>query len=270
MCPSFFICLPSYLVGFGFPLLILCIGAVPMNTRYLLAITIFTVAFWTSGDLPAEYVAICCLVALVVTETLTFSQAWGGAASSAVWLCFAGNALSQAVGSTNLIKIVSWKLAEHASTPFMGYVQIGVAGTISAVLIPSGIVRVLLMIPVGRSLSDSLGLNPRSGLSCGLKLTGILTTVATGIGVLTGLTPNAIILSALEENGYDPISWTEWSRLLLVISLLRGALIIALCWMLRGGKDKLFSLLRLSSLLICHGFCVRLAWSYKQHVPTLS
>jgi hypothetical protein len=170
-------CLPprSYLVGFGFPLLILCIGAVPMNTRYLLAITIFTVAFWTSGDLPAEYVAICCLVALVVTETLTFSQAWGGAASSAVWLCFAGNALSQAVGSTNLIKIVSWKLAEHASTPFMGYVQIGVAGTISAVLIPSGIVRVLLMIPVGRSLSDSLGLNPRSGLTPTLIRTRTLT-----------------------------------------------------------------------------------------------
>ena len=88
------------------------IGSLFLETRLLLIICVFAIVFWTLEPAPTAYTALVILSLVVLTNLLTFEEAWQAAGEESIWLIFAGMAISQAVNETKLPSqftlLVSW------------------------------------------------------------------------------------------------------------------------------------------------------------------
>ena len=103
-----------------------------------------------------------------------------------------------------------------------------ILGLTMALLIPSGVVRVLILMPMVVSLLKTLGEAPGSKISAGLVLSLTCATYYSGTGILTASVPNLVILGVLESRDIT-IYWSEWAYYLFpIIGLLRVGLLYGL------------------------------------------
>jgi di/tricarboxylate transporter len=94
-------------------------------------------------------------------------------------------------------------------------------GILLALLIPSGVVRVLILMPMMVSLLKALGEKPGSPISAALILSLMCATYYGGTGVLTASVPNMVVFGVMESRNI-PVYWGEWAAYLFpVIGLLR-------------------------------------------------
>lgn len=116
------------------------------------------------------------------------------------------------------------------------YALLGVLGAMSVLAVPSGVVRSILLIPVGTQLAQALpGLTPTQ--LRGAKLALLLTTLECGTGVLTGSSPNVVALAALSETSGASVTWATWAaRLMLTYFLGQAILVFVVVFLLYGRK----------------------------------
>lgn len=214
------------ILGLALPLIILVFPIeLATSARLALALTALTIIFWTFEPVPIPYTAILVLTLFPLLEIISFATAFSGFAGKAVWLMFAGMALSLGITETPL----GTRLARVMLNRVTSYQQLifglHVLGLSMALLIPSGVVRILILMPMVISLLKSLNETPGSKVSAGLVLSLTCATYYSGTGILTAGVPNLIILGILESRNIT-IYWSEWAFYLFpVIGLLRVGLI---------------------------------------------
>ncbi len=209
-------------------LLIACVSAfapldLTQDDRILVAVALTAAMLWTLEPVPIEWTALALLFALPALGLVTFEQAFASFGGKAMWLVIAGMVLSSLITETQLAGRLSRWIAGRAG--HAGFILVlHVIGLILAVLIPSGVVRVLIIMPVIVRLLEDLGERPGSKTSAAIVLSIVCATYYGGTGVLTASVPNLVVMGVLESRG-TLVYWANWAlHMFPVIGLLRVAI----------------------------------------------
>ncbi len=220
-------------LGLFLPLIILLYpGDLSLPARMALALSAFAVLFWTFEPAPIEYTSLLALLLFPLLRVIPFETAFAAFSGKSVWLVFSGMALSLGVTETPLgARLARWMLGRVRSYNRL-ILTLHILGAAAALVIPSGTVRVVILVPVVIGLLKELGEKPGSPVSAALVLSLVCSTQFCGTGVLTGSVPNVVVLGVLESRKI-PLYWSQWAFCLFpVIGLLRvGCCYLLIRWL---------------------------------------
>lgn len=206
---------------------------IPMaaSGRIVIALALISAICWTLEPISIELTALCLLFALPASGVATFQYTFAAFARPAVWLVFSGMVISQLITETRLGDLLSRLIVSRLKRPSTFILELSLLGVGLAILIPSGVVRVLIILPVLITLIGALKVERNSPLSAAIILSVVCATYYGGTGILTASVPNLVIMGVLESKQH-PVFWAQWAgHLFPVIGLIRvlaGALIIVL------------------------------------------
>jgi anion transporter len=176
-----------------------------------LGIALFALCFWTFEPVPIQLSSLFLLALYPLTDLLTFEESFAPFAGKTIWLIFTGMAISMALEQTGvgtlLANIMKRVLSRH---PAFLIAQLHFIGLATAFIVPSGVVRVLLLFPIGLALCNSLKCTNDPKATTVVLLSLVSSTVFGGFGILTGAVPNMILAGQLHEWGNESIFWSTW------------------------------------------------------------
>jgi anion transporter len=201
------------------------------NDRIVIALALTAAMLWTLEPVPIEWTALALLFALPALGIITFEQTFAAFGGKAIWLVIAGSVLSSLITETGLAgRLSSWIAGRATRGGFI--IVLHLMGVLLAVLIPSGVVRVLIIMPVLVRLLEELGEPPGSKTSAAVILSVVCATYYGGTGILTASVPNLVVMGVLESRG-TPVYWATWAlHMFPVIGLVRVAIGAALVYLL--------------------------------------
>lgn len=218
---------------------ILVAAPVSNDAATMLAITVFCIALWITTPIPPPVTGLLCigLVGAMFTPELALT----GLGSPTVWLVVFGLLLGEATRQSGLadwakrvverVAFPSDQKAVPARTAYrrllfiLSAVSVGVA-----FLIPSALVRVLLLAPILVTLSDTFD---SEQARIGVFLGPVLATFYAAPGILTAGLPNIITTGIAESLGASGISWSAWTlQMFPLMGVGRAAVVTAVVYIL--------------------------------------
>ena len=206
--------------------------------QLVLGLVLFAVIFWTSEPIPLELSSLVLLLLFPALDLLSFYDSFSPFAGKTLWLVFAGMVLSLGITETGLGERLAEYLMRHLGrSPARLLLHLHLIGLVASLMVPSGLIRILLLMPIGIAVVDYLGNRQAPLLNAAVLLSLLCSTYYGGCGVLTGSVPNLVVAGQLEKFGYRVVYWGEWLRWMFpVIGLLRTGLCFAVIWFLLGRK----------------------------------
>ena len=208
----------------------------------MLAITVFCIMLWVRSPVEPWFTALVGigLIGVAFSPALALT----GFRSPATWLVAVGILVGEASRQSGLAGLVEElaraRLSDAASTDAttaFRYLLVTscLASLALAVLIPSSLVRVLILGPILLSLGDIF---TERRAKIGIFLGPLFATFYGSSGVLTGSLANIIVTGLVESAAGVSISWTEWLRWLApVMGLGRVLVVIAVIYLLYRPRD---------------------------------
>lgn len=206
----------------------------------LITLILSTIAYWATNIIPLYFSSLIflftCLVFALSPKEIIFS----GFSSSAFWLVFSGMLIATAIKNVNLnnrffnffsiIKNISYlKLL----------IFISIFCLIFSFLMPSSVVRVVLLVPLAITIAKALGFEENDKGYIGILLTFILCTSIPAFTILPANVPN-MILGGLTKEIYD--FELLFSHYLLsnffVLGFLKNIIIVALIYLFFKDEVK--------------------------------
>lgn len=216
------------ILGLIIPLIAFLVPTLTFNAQLALAIVVFAVIYWTFEPVPIPYTAIIVLLLFSLFNVIPFETTFRAFSGKAVWLVFSGMALSLGITETTLGARLAHLVLDRINTYPKLLLGIHILGLGLALLIPSAVVRVLILMPMVLSLIKSLGEKPNSKVSAALVLSMVCSTYYGGVGILTASVPNLVVFGALETFG-ETLYWSQWLYYMFpVIGLIRVACLYGL------------------------------------------
>ena len=165
-------------------------------------ILIVAVAFFVSGKLRSDVVALCALVGLLVFQILTPEEALSGFSNSVVIMMAGLFVVGGGIVQTGLAKMMSsrlLKLAGNSELKLFLLIMFSTAG-IGAFVSNTGTVALMLPIVVGMAASTGVGARR-------LLMPMAFASSMGGMMTLIGTPPNLVIQNALTSEGFAPLSF---------------------------------------------------------------
>ncbi|MDH6356042.1 di/tricarboxylate transporter [Dysgonomonas sp. PH5-45] len=189
----------------------------PINTT--IVILLIASFFFMQGKVRSDLVAICSLLALMLTDILTPAEALSGFSNSVVIMMVGLFIVGGGIFRTGLAKMISSKilrLAGNNENRLFVAVML-VTAFIGAFVSNTGTVAV--MIPIVVSMAAEAKINPRKLL--------MPLAFASSMGILTLIStpPNMVIQDILISNGYEALSFFSFTPIGLV-GLLVGIILM--------------------------------------------
>ncbi len=210
-----------------------------------LGFTFFALIFWSTEPIPIELSSFIFLLLLPLSGLISFEQSFAPFASTTVWLIFAGMVISIAITTTKLgEKLAQYSLQYLGRTPFRLMLNLHLLGLAMAILIPSGVVRILLLMPLGIALADALTSESEDGrfLPTAIQLSLICSTLYGGYGIMTGGVPNLVVAGQFTATTGHDMFWGEWLVWMFPIwGGLRTGLCLLVIWFFWGRHIKHFN-----------------------------
>jgi anion transporter len=222
----------------------------PAPAQASLGLIVFAVLFWSSTALPLELTSLLLLLAMPALGLLAFDESFAPFAQKTLWLLFAGMVISQAITYSGTDEYLAWRCFRSFNrSPFRLLVGLHLLGLFMSFVVPSGMVRVLILIPLGIKLAEHLGGDEDRALTPGILAALVCSTYYGGCGVLTGSVPNIVVAAQLEQYADRSLLWTEWLRWMFpVIGFLRIGICLAVVWLIWGRKIRRFAVPKTSRL----------------------
>ncbi|MBX0325447.1 anion permease [Halomicroarcula sp. F13] len=209
----------------------------------MLGITLFCIALWVGAPVKPWFTAL--LGVGLIGVAFSTDLALTGFQSPATWLVVVGILIGEAARQSGLADLVE-RLALHrmpaavATDAVAAYryllVVLSFGSLALAVLVPSSLVRVLILAPILQSLGD---LFDERRAKVGIFLGPLFATFYGSSGILTGSLANIIVTGLVESSGGPAITWTEWTLWLgPVMGLGRVALIVGIAYVLYRPSDR--------------------------------
>jgi anion transporter len=209
----------------------------------MVAITVFAISLWIGTPVPPWFTALGAigLIGIAFSSELALV----GFRSPATWLVVFGILMGEATRESGVAGLVERRVlatvpARLASDPVGTYryllVVLSFAALGLAVLIPSALVRVLVLGPILVTIGEVFDeRRPQIGLFLG----PLFATYFGSTGILTGALPNIIIAGIVEDLAGLTIGWTEWLLWLgAVMGVGRTVAIIAIAYVLYRPRDR--------------------------------
>lgn len=210
----------------------------------LLGITFFCIVLWITTPVPPWFTGLAGIALIGVA--LSPELAMDGFAEPVLWLIVFGLIMGEAIHRSGLARSVEFRLIRWITPgdqphpppdqvdPIRLYrrllIVLSVGGLVFALMVPSSLVRVLIMAPMLIEIGKIFD-SDRARL--GLLFGPLFATFYGGVGVLTAFLPNIITTGILESLTGVSISWTAWFVTIFpVMGLGRVLLIIAVVYLL--------------------------------------
>ena len=231
---------PTGLLAAG---LVLTVAPLSTGAGQMLAITLFCIALWIGTPVEPWFTAVLGigLIGVVFSADLALT----GFRSPATWLVVVGILVGEAASESGLAGLVERvavaRLPERAlgdAVATYTYLLVALsAGSLAlAVLVPSALVRVLVLAPILVSLGD---LFEERRATVGIFLGPLFATFYGASGVLTGSLANIIVAGLVESGGGPAITWTEWALWLgPVMGVGRVAVVVTVAYLLYRPRDR--------------------------------
>ncbi|WP_144901075.1 SLC13 family permease [Halobellus captivus] len=211
----------------------------------MLAITTLCIVLWVGNLITPAYTGVLALG--LIGFAFSLDLALTGFQSPATWLIAFGLVMGEATRRSGLAEwggrwvIHRTTLDSPSKTPKRTYrrllVGLSVAGLLLVLVIPVGIVRVLVLAPIVLEVGDRFD---SQRVKLGLFFGPILVTYLGAYAILTGGSPNIIVLGILESVAGMSIAWTEWFVLMFpVMGLGRLVLIVGIVYAMYRPPDRL-------------------------------
>ncbi len=182
---------------------------------HLLSIFIFTIIGIITKPLPMGAMALIGMMLTILTNTLTFAEAFSGFQNHVVWLVVFAFFISRGVINTGLGARVAYMIIKLLGKNSLG-LGYGMAATdlVLAPLIPSLTARAGgVMYPIIMSVSKAFGSEAHNGprkIGAYLTQTAFQSTCITSAMFLTAMAGNPLIAEIASRNGIT-ITWGTWA-----------------------------------------------------------
>lgn len=209
--------------------------AIPPDAAHALSVTVTAVVLWWSHLLPLSITALVAVGLLVVTGAAgSFAEAATGFASDTVFFLFAANLLAHAVVQAGLVDRLTRAVGRTGETDARrAFVLVTAVTGCMALLIPSALVRIKVLLPVVERMTRRMGVTgPRFRTAAGLV--GALLGPVASISIMTG-GGMSIVVARLLEQFHHPVSWLQWFALMSVPNLLIFLAVSAFIWRTYGS-----------------------------------
>ncbi|KFC06990.1 putative transport protein [Trabulsiella guamensis ATCC 49490] len=199
---------------------------------WVLCLLAVAVVLFATGKVRMDAVALLVIVAFVLSDTLTLSEAFSGFSDPNIILIAAlfiiGDGLVRTGVATNM---GAWlvKVAGNSETKMLVCLMLTVAG-LGAFMSSTGVVAIF--IPVVLSVSMRMEIPP-SRLLMPLSFAGLIS----GMMTLVATPPNLVIHSELIREGFDGFRFFSVTPLGLVVLLMGIVYMLLMRFMLKGEKQ---------------------------------
>lgn len=204
-------------------------GATPAAAKAA-ALAILSLALWSTRVLPEHVTAIGFFLVAVLFSGAPPEVIFSGFNSAAFWLTFGGLVIGVAINNTGLGKRLAHAISAHIGSSYWRTIAgAALIGIVLAVLMPSTMGRVVLLIPIITALADELGFAKGSHGRTGMVIAAGFSTYMVSAGILPANLPNVILLGLSQSLYGLPITYGSYLLLHFPITgLLKVAIIVAL------------------------------------------
>lgn len=208
----------------------------PVEQARILGITLFCIALWVTNPVPPWFTGLLGigLIGLVFSPDLALT----GFASPATWLIVFGMVIGEATRRSGLAQamqsIALARVANEGASARTTYrrllVALSVGGLLFALLLPSALVRVLILAPILAEIGKAFD---SRDARLGLFFAPLFATYYGSAGILTANLPNIVITGIVQSQTGLVITWTDWFiNVFPIMGLGRVVLIIAVVYAL--------------------------------------
>lgn len=189
-----------------------------------------TILLWASARLPEYLTALLFFAAATLFNIAPASTIFSGFASSAFWLVLSGFVLGAAIRKVGLAQ----RWANYLVVPLSQSWPRMVVGTLVltyllALVMPSNMGRIALLMPVVLALGERAGIKAGSRGSIGLALAVGFGTFQLSASILPANVPN-LVLSGAAENAYQiHLQWLPWWLLHMPVVGIGKGMLLAAC-----------------------------------------
>jgi len=213
------------------------------NQKELLLITLLatTIIFWASSLIPDYKASLIFLFGSLFFSIAPKEIIFSGFASSAFWLVFAGMLIATSIKNVKLSERFSFLFTKIKSPSYLKIlVYISIFSFSFAFIMPSGVGRVVLLVPIGIMVAKNFGFHENSKGYIGILLTFILCTSIPAFSILTANAPN-IILSGLATQIYNyEILYSHYLFTnFLIFGLLKNIIIVSIIYYFYKDTPKI-------------------------------
>jgi len=168
------------------------------------------------------------------------SVVFSGFNSTVLWLIFGGLVIGVGITDTGLGNRIVSKLIVYLNGSYHRLIGgIIIMATFFAFLMPTGMGRVLLLIPIALSISDRFGFGEGSNGRTGIVLAAVLGSVLPGFAILPANIPNMVLVGMSETQCQISLLYGEYLLLHFpVFGVMKGAMIFGLILWLYPDRPR--------------------------------
>lgn len=188
-----------------------------------IVVLLISVAFFITGKVRSDIVALCALVALLLFGILTPEEALAGFSSNVIIMMVGLFVVGGAIFQTGLAKMISSKLMKLAgNSEIRLFVLVMLVTSLMGAFV-SNTGTVAIMIPIVVSMAMSVKMNPSR-----LLMPLAFASSMSGMMTLIGTPPNLVINEELVSNGYEGLGFFTFLPVGLICAVVGTLLLLPL------------------------------------------
>lgn len=188
-----------------------------------IVVLLISVAFFITGKVRSDIVALCALVALLLLGILTPEEALAGFSSNVIIMMVGLFVVGGAIFQTGLAKMISSKLMKLAgNSEIRLFVLVMLVTSLMGAFV-SNTGTVAIMIPIVVSMAMSVKMNPSR-----LLMPLAFASSMSGMMTLIGTPPNLVINEELVSNGYEGLGFFTFLPVGLICAVVGTLLLLPL------------------------------------------
>ena len=198
------------------------------------ALCVFALGLFASGLFPEHVTAVLDFLIAMLCAVAPAGVVFSGFHSTAFWLIFGGVVISAAVRETGLGARVAGAVAARLRPSYPAIVAgLAAFGLFTVFLIPSGIGRVVVFVPLVMAVADRFGFVEGTRGRTGILIAFSFCAIFPGFTILPANVPNVVLMGGIESQYGLRLSYAEYMLLHFpVLGLLKCAVVVALVWLL--------------------------------------
>lgn len=195
-----------------------------------LALTVFAILYWVLEPIPLEWTSLLLMLLVPLFGVTGVATALSGFSTDAFWLVLASFVLGEGVLQTGLGKRLALLSLRLLGTRYQSaLIGLLVAGLTLGFLVPSGVGRVSLILPIAIAIAAAFGFTRDSAGMAGITMAATFGAVFPPYAIMTSNIPNLVLLGAAQLSAGVHLSYGQW---LLMLGPPLGLLKLLLCFVI--------------------------------------
>lgn len=192
------------------------------------AVSLLAIALFATRVLPETVTALACFLAFLSLGAAPPEVIFSGFATGGFWLLFSGIIIGTAITVTGLSHQIALRIFRQTGNSYRrAALLLALTGLGLGLIVPATLPRVIVLLPIALSLSQTMGYQIGSRGHVGLTITAGVSTFLPTFAILTANLPTIIHIGAFETlYGIKP-SYAQYFVEQAPISIVRFAVLVA-------------------------------------------